>query len=154
MKEIVAADEMEALRPERVWQETVKALATERPDVFVETLRACGALARIFPEVDALFGVPQPEQWHPEIDSGVHTLMALRMAAQLSRSETMRFAVLVHDFGQRRDARRAAAATSWARAALRGADRAAVCALARAESVSAISRCIVARHHGTVHRAA
>jgi tRNA nucleotidyltransferase (CCA-adding enzyme) len=100
MKEIVAADEMEALRPERVWQETVKALATERPDVFVETLRACGALARIFPEVDALFGVPQPEQWHPEIDSGVHTLMALRMAAQLSRSEATRFAVLVHDLGK------------------------------------------------------
>src|SRR6185436_4443001 len=76
------------------------ALATERPDVFVETLRACGALARIFPEIDALFGVPQPEQRHPEIDSGVHMLMALRMAAQLSRSETMRFAVLVHDLGK------------------------------------------------------
>ena len=100
MKEIVAAGEMEALRPERVWQETVKALATQRPDVYVETLRACGALARIFPEVDALFGVPQPEQWHPEIDTGVHTLMALRMAAQLSRSETVRFAVLVHDLGK------------------------------------------------------
>ena len=100
MKEIVAAGEMEALRPERVWQETVKALATQRPDVYVETLRTCGALARIFPEVDALFGVPQPEQWHPEIDTGVHTLMALRMAAQLSRSETVRFAVLVHDLGK------------------------------------------------------
>ena len=100
MKEIVAAGEMEALRPERVWQETVKALATERPDVYIEALRACGALQRIFPEVDALFGVPQPEQWHPEIDSGVHTLMALRMAAQLSQSETVRFAVLVHDLGK------------------------------------------------------
>jgi tRNA nucleotidyltransferase (CCA-adding enzyme) len=100
MKEIVAAGEMEALRPERVWQETVKALSTERPDVFVETLRACGALARIFPEVDALFGVPQPAQWHPEIDTGVHTLMALRMATQLSRSEAVRFAVLVHDLGK------------------------------------------------------
>jgi tRNA nucleotidyltransferase (CCA-adding enzyme) len=100
MKEIVAAGEMEALRPERVWQETAKALATQRPDVYVETLRACGALVRIFPEVDALFGVPQPEQWHPEIDTGIHTLMALRMAAQLSRSETVRFAVLVHDLGK------------------------------------------------------
>ena len=100
MKQIVAAGEMEALRPERVWQETVKALSTDRPDVYVEALRACGALARIFPEVDALFGVPQPEQWHPEIDTGVHTLMALRMAAQLSRSETVRFAVLVHDLGK------------------------------------------------------
>jgi tRNA nucleotidyltransferase (CCA-adding enzyme) len=100
MKQIVAAGEMEALRPERVWQETVKALATERPDVYVETLRACGALRRVFPEVDALFGVPQLERWHPEIDAGVHTLMALRMAAQLSCSETVRFAVLTHDLGK------------------------------------------------------
>jgi tRNA nucleotidyltransferase (CCA-adding enzyme) len=100
MREIVAAGEMEALRPERVWQETVKALATERPDVYVEMLRVCGALERVFPEVDALFGVPQPERWHPEIDTGVHTLMALRMAARLSRSETVRFAVLTHDLGK------------------------------------------------------
>jgi tRNA nucleotidyltransferase (CCA-adding enzyme) len=100
MKAIVAAGEMEALRPERVWQETVKALATERPDVYIETLRACGALRRVFPEVDALFGVPQPAQWHPEIDTGVHTLMALRLAARLSGSEPVRFAVLVHDLGK------------------------------------------------------
>ncbi len=100
MKEIVAAGEMEALRPERVWQETAKALATEQPDVYFATLRACHALARIFPEVDALFGVPQPERWHPEIDTGVHTLMALRMAARLSRSEVVRFAVLTHDLGK------------------------------------------------------
>ena len=100
MQEIVAAGEMEALRPERVWQETVKALGTDHPDVYVETLRACHALQRIFPEVDALFGVPQPAQWHPEIDTGVHTLMALRMAAQLSSSETVRFAVLTHDLGK------------------------------------------------------
>lgn len=100
MQEIVAAGEMEALRPERVWQETVKALATERPDVYFETLRASQALKRVFPEVDALFGVPQPETWHPEIDTGVHTLMALRMAAQLSRSEPVRFAVLTHDLGK------------------------------------------------------
>jgi tRNA nucleotidyltransferase (CCA-adding enzyme) len=100
MKEIVAAGEMEALRPERVWQETVKALGTERPEVYFETLRACGALARIFPEVDALFGVPQPERWHPEIDTGVHVMMALRMAARLSPHETVRFAVLTHDLGK------------------------------------------------------
>jgi tRNA nucleotidyltransferase (CCA-adding enzyme) len=100
MKQIVAAGEMEALRPERVWQETVKGLATERPDVYFETLRACNALERVFPEVDALFGVPQPERWHPEIDTGVHVMMALRMAARLSRSETVRFAVLTHDLGK------------------------------------------------------
>jgi tRNA nucleotidyltransferase (CCA-adding enzyme) len=100
MQEIVAAGEMEALRPERVWQETVKALATERPDVYFEALRDGHALKRVFPEVDALFGVPQPATWHPEIDTGVHTMMALRMAAQLSRSETVRFAVLTHDLGK------------------------------------------------------
>jgi tRNA nucleotidyltransferase (CCA-adding enzyme) len=100
MREIVAAGEMEALRAERVWQETAKALGTERPDVYFSTLRECGALRRVFPEVDALFGVPQPERWHPEIDTGVHTLMALRTAALLSTSETVRFAVLTHDLGK------------------------------------------------------
>lgn len=100
MKDIVAAGEMEALKPERVWQETAKALATDRPDVYFETLRECQALARVFPEVDALFGVPQPERWHPEIDTGVHTLMALKLAAKLSRSEAVRFAVLTHDLGK------------------------------------------------------
>ncbi|HJR69054.1 MAG TPA: multifunctional CCA addition/repair protein [Gammaproteobacteria bacterium] len=100
MREIVAAGEMEALTVERVWQETVKGLRTERPDVYFEVLRGCGALARLFPEVDALFGVPQPERWHPEIDTGVHLLMALRVAAELSKSETVRFAVLTHDLGK------------------------------------------------------
>jgi tRNA nucleotidyltransferase (CCA-adding enzyme) len=100
MQEIVAAGEMEALRAERVWQETAKALATDRPDVYIETLRACHALARVFPEVDALFGIPQPERWHPEIDTGVHTLMALRMGARLSQSAQVRFAVLTHDLGK------------------------------------------------------
>jgi tRNA nucleotidyltransferase (CCA-adding enzyme) len=100
MQEIVAAGEMEALRPERVWQETAKALATDRPDVYIETLRECHALARVLPEVEALFGIPQPERWHPEIDTGVHTLMALRMGARLSQSAPTRFAVLTHDLGK------------------------------------------------------
>jgi tRNA nucleotidyltransferase (CCA-adding enzyme) len=100
MAEIVASGEIDALRPERVWQETVKALGENRPDVYFEVLRACGALAHVFPEVDALFGVPQPAQWHPEIDTGVHVLMALRCAARLSPRETVRFAVLTHDLGK------------------------------------------------------
>jgi tRNA nucleotidyltransferase (CCA-adding enzyme) len=100
MADIVASGEIEALKPERVWQETVKALRESRPEVYIETLRACGALARVFPEVDALFGVPQPERWHPEIDTGVHLLMALSVAARLSPSETVRFAVLTHDLGK------------------------------------------------------
>jgi tRNA nucleotidyltransferase (CCA-adding enzyme) len=100
MAEIVASGEIDTLRPERVWQETVKALGENRPDVYFEVLRACGALRHVFPEIDALFGVPQPAQWHPEIDTGVHVLMALRCAARLSRSEVVRFAVLTHDLGK------------------------------------------------------
>jgi tRNA nucleotidyltransferase (CCA-adding enzyme) len=100
MREIVASGEISALRPERVWQETVKALGTEQPDTYFAVLRDCGALRHVFPEIDALFGVPQPERWHPEIDSGAHTLLALRAAARLSPSETVRFAVLTHDLGK------------------------------------------------------
>jgi tRNA nucleotidyltransferase (CCA-adding enzyme) len=100
MAEIVRSDEIETLRPERVWQETMKALGTEHPEVYFEVLRQCGALQRTLPEIDALFGVPQPERWHPEVDTGVHTLLALQMAARLSHSETVRFAVLTHDLGK------------------------------------------------------
>jgi tRNA nucleotidyltransferase (CCA-adding enzyme) len=100
MAAIVASGEMEALRPERVWQETAKALGEARPDVYIEVLRDCGALERVLPEVAALFGVPQAEQWHPEIDTGVHVLMALRIAARLSASAPVRFAVLTHDLGK------------------------------------------------------
>jgi tRNA nucleotidyltransferase (CCA-adding enzyme) len=100
MAAIVASNEMEALRAERVWQETVKALREDRPEVYFEVLRGCGALARIFPEIDALFGIPQPERWHPEIDTGVHVMMALNLAARLTSSETVRFAVLTHDLGK------------------------------------------------------
>ncbi len=153
MQEIVAAGEMEALRPERVWQETVKALATERPDVYFETLRACGALKRIFPEVNALFGVPQPPQWHPEIDTGVHTLMALRMAAQLSRSETVRFAVLVHDLGKATTPKellpRHHGHEQRSEELLEG-----LCARLPVPNRVRDLALLVARHHGTVHKAA
>jgi tRNA nucleotidyltransferase (CCA-adding enzyme) len=100
MHDIVASGEMAALHPERIWKETLKALGTEQPDVYVRVLRDCGALKLIFPEVDALFGIPQPERWHPEVDSGVHTLLALRVAARLSSAEAVRFAVLTHDLGK------------------------------------------------------
>jgi tRNA nucleotidyltransferase (CCA-adding enzyme) len=102
MKQIVAAGEMDALVPERVWKETSRALDEARPDVYFQVLRDCGALKVIFPEVDALFGVPQPEKWHPEIDTGVHVLMALRVAAAMSASTATRFAVLTHDLGKAR----------------------------------------------------
>jgi tRNA nucleotidyltransferase (CCA-adding enzyme) len=100
MREMVAAGEADALVAERVWQETETALATERPDVFIATLRDCGALAVIYPEVDRLWGVPQPAKWHPEIDTGVHLLMALRQSARLSAKPEVHFAVLVHDLGK------------------------------------------------------
>jgi tRNA nucleotidyltransferase (CCA-adding enzyme) len=100
MKQIVEAGEMDALVPERVWKETQRALDEPRPDIYFETLRECGALKAIFPEVDALFGVPQPARWHPEIDTGVHVLMALRLAASRNASTATRFAVLTHDLGK------------------------------------------------------
>jgi tRNA nucleotidyltransferase (CCA-adding enzyme) len=100
MRRMTAAGEVNALVPERVWQETERALGESRPDVFFETLRSCGALAVIFPELDALFGVPQPPRWHPEIDTGVHVMLALRQAAQAGASHAVRFAVLVHDLGK------------------------------------------------------
>ena len=100
MSRMVAEGEADALVPERVWQETRRALACGHPEVFIRVLRECGALAVIYPEIDALFGVPQPSRWHPEIDTGVHTLMALQMAAKLADSPRIRFAVLVHDLGK------------------------------------------------------
>lgn len=100
MREMVGVGEAAALVAERVWQETESALGAPRPDVFISMLRECGALAVIFPEVDALFGVPQPEKWHPEIDTGIHLLMALRQAALLSPKAEVRFAVLGHDLGK------------------------------------------------------
>jgi tRNA nucleotidyltransferase (CCA-adding enzyme) len=100
MRRMTAAGEVEALVPERVWQETERALATTDPQVFFETLRACGALKVIFPEIDALYGVPQPPQWHPEIDTGVHVMLALQCAARLGGSNAVRFAVLTHDLGK------------------------------------------------------
>ncbi len=100
MREMVAAGEAAALVPERVWQETEKALASARPDVFIAVLRDCGALRVIFPEVDALWGVPQTASWHPEIDTGAHLLLALAQSAHLSPRPEVRFAVLVHDLGK------------------------------------------------------
>ena len=100
MQEMSRNGEVDALVPERVWTETVKALMAGRPWLFISVLRDCGALARVFPEIDALFGVPQPEQHHPEIDTGIHTLMVLEQAARLSPAPEVRFAALVHDLGK------------------------------------------------------
>ena len=100
MKNMVTAGEVDALVPERVWQEMEKALAEKTPMSFIETLRECGALKRIMPELDRLWGVPQPEEHHPEIDTGIHTMMVLKQACKLSDDPQVRFAALVHDLGK------------------------------------------------------
>jgi tRNA nucleotidyltransferase (CCA-adding enzyme) len=100
MRSMVAAGEVDALVPDRVWRETEEALRGANARVFFEVLRNCGALQRLFPEVDALFGVPQPEKWHPEIDTGLHTMMVLDQAELLSTDIEVRFAALTHDLGK------------------------------------------------------
>ncbi len=100
MRRMVDGGEIDALVPERVWRETDRALAEPGPDAFVTVLRDCGALARLMPEVDALFGVPQPPRWHPEIDTGAHLLLALRIAAQRATGPLVCFALLAHDTGK------------------------------------------------------
>jgi tRNA nucleotidyltransferase (CCA-adding enzyme) len=100
MREIAARGELDALVAERVWQETQRALTLPAPARFFEVLRAANALPVIFPEIHALFGVPQPEKWHPEVDSGIHTMMVLEQAAKLSDDPVVRFAALTHDLGK------------------------------------------------------
>lgn len=100
MRAMTDEGELAHLTTERVWQETENALRTRNPQVYFQVLRDCGALAVLFPEVDALYGVPAPAKWHPEIDTGVHTLMTLTMAAMLSPDVDVRFATLCHDLGK------------------------------------------------------
>jgi tRNA nucleotidyltransferase (CCA-adding enzyme) len=100
MHEMVNSGEVDHLVPERVWQELDRALSEDKPSRFFEVLRGCGALARLFPEIDALFGVPQPEKHHPEVDTGVHAMLVLEAAAKLSPDTRVRFAALMHDLGK------------------------------------------------------
>ena len=100
MRAMVSNGEVDALVPERVWQELARGLMEKAPSRFFETLRDCGALAKILPEVDALFGVPQPEKHHPEIDSGIHTMMVVDDAARHGYALEVRFAALMHDLGK------------------------------------------------------
>jgi len=100
MRQMAASGELSHLTAERVWKETEKALTSRNPQVYFQTLRDCGALEVLFPELDRLFGIPAPAKWHPEIDTGVHTLMTLTMAASLSDEIDVRFATLFHDVGK------------------------------------------------------
>ncbi len=152
MRAIVERGEVSALVAERVWQETEKGLRQPAAAEFFRVLRDCGALQFVFPEIDALFGVPQPAEWHPEIDTGVHTLMVLDQAALLSPDPKVRFAALMHDLGKAETPR-----SEWPRH-LGHEER----GVALIEAMAARLRIpteyrdlasIVARHHGLVHRA-
>ena len=100
MQQMVQAGEVDALVPERVWQELARGLMEKQPSRMFEVLRSCGALARLLPEVDCLWGVPQPPAHHPEVDTGEHLMLVLDMAAQLQAPLTVRFACLGHDLGK------------------------------------------------------
>lgn len=100
MREMVTAGEVDALVPERVWQELARGMMEATPSRMFEVLRACGALARIAPEIDRLWGVPQSKNSHPEIDTGVHVMMVLDAAAQIDAALPVRFAALTHDLGK------------------------------------------------------
>jgi tRNA nucleotidyltransferase (CCA-adding enzyme) len=152
MRRMVEAGEVNALVAERVWAETEKALAEPAPDVFISVLRDCGALKVIYPEIDALFGVPQPQKWHPEIDTGVHLLMALRQAVELGGGLAVRFAVLLHDLGK-------AATPAYVLPAHHGHEDSGValveqlCARVRVPNHLRELAVIAARFHTHVHRA-
>jgi tRNA nucleotidyltransferase (CCA-adding enzyme) len=152
MRAMVERGEVDALISERVWQETEKALGEPKPAQFFQVLRDCGALRAVYPEIDALFGVPQPAQWHPEIDTGVHTLMVLDQAAALSADARVRFAALVHDLGKGSTPRE-----QWPRHA--GHEERSValieglCARLRSPGEYRELGIIVARYHGNAHRA-
>lgn len=153
MRTMVADGEADALVAERVWKETERALGESRPDVFVEVLREAGALAVVYPELDSLFGVPQPERSHPEIDTGAHVLLCLRAAARLGASAEARFAVLVHDLGKGTTPR-----DQWPRHI--GHEERGVALIVRlCERLGAPNRyrelaILVGRYHCTCHRAA
>ncbi|MDP9014565.1 MAG: multifunctional CCA addition/repair protein [Pseudomonadota bacterium] len=152
MCRMVERHEVDALVSERVWQETEKALREPAASTFFRVLRECHALKPLYPEIDALFGVPQPPQWHPEIDTGIHTLMVLEQAVALTDDVGARFAALVHDLGKA-----GTPPSEWPRH--RGHEERSVeliealCARLRIPSDYRELALIVARYHGIVHRA-
>ena len=152
MQMMVANGEVDALVAERVWQELARGLMEKYPSRFIATLRDCGALKKILPEVDALFGVPQPPQYHPEIDCGIHTMMVLDDAAQHDYALEVRFAALTHDLGKGntpkdilpRHIGHEARSVDLLRA---------LCERLRVPGESRDLGLLVARYHGDVHRA-
>lgn len=100
MQQLSDSGELSHLTPERVWKETQRSLAGPSPQIYFEVLRQCGALKVLFPELDDLYGIPNPARWHPEVDTGIHTLMVLEQSALISELSSVRFAALVHDLGK------------------------------------------------------
>ncbi|HPT49818.1 MAG TPA: multifunctional CCA addition/repair protein [Accumulibacter sp.] len=151
LREMVAAGEVDHLVAERVWQELAKGLMEARPSRMFEVLRDCGALARLLPELDRLFGVPQRADFHPEVDTGAHVLMVVEQAAQRGCALPIRFAVLLHDLGKGgtpasdlpRHPGHEARSVELARA---------VCARLKVPADCRDLALLVARHHGDIHR--
>lgn len=151
MRQMVTEGEVDALVAERVWQELARGLGEERPSRMFEVLRACGALARLLPEVDRLWGVPQRPEYHPEVDTGVHLMMVMDMSARLQAPLAVRFACLTHDLGK---------GTTPADVLPRHIgheERSARLLQAIAERLRVPTECreladVVAREHGNIHR--
>jgi tRNA nucleotidyltransferase (CCA-adding enzyme) len=152
MRDMVGNGEVDALVAERVWQELARGLMEKKPSLFFETLRSCGALAKIIPEVDALFGVPQPEKHHPEIDCGIHTLLVVDDAARHDYTLEVRFAALTHDLGKATTPKdilpRHIGHESRSVDLLRG-----LCERLRVPGECRDLGLLAARHHGDIHRA-
>lgn len=152
MREMVNNGEVDALVPERVWQELASGLMEAKPSRMFESLRACGALAKILPEVDRLFGVPQPAKYHPEVDTGVHVMLVVDFAAAQGFSLPVRFAALCHDLGKG-----TTPADQWPRHIAHEARSVdlvkKVCARLRVPQESRELALITARYHGDTHRA-
>ena len=150
-RRMVESGDVDALVPERVWQELARGLMEARPSRMFEVLRGCGALARLLPEVDRLWGVPQRADYHPEVDTGVHLMLVLDMAARLAAPLAVRFACLCHDLGK---------GTTPADVLPRHVgheQRSVALTRALAERLRAPAECrelaeVVAREHGNIHR--
>ena len=153
MQAMVTAGEVDHLVPERLWQEISRGLMEQRPSRMIRVLRACGALAHVLPEVDALFGVPQRPEYHPEIDTGEHLLLVLDMAAQLQAPLAVRYACLCHDLGK------ATTPTHLLPRHLGHEQRSATLLLPLSQRLRAPNHCrelahVVALEHGNIHRSA
>lgn len=153
MRVIVASGELATLSPERIWQELAKGLAESHPSRLLAALRACGALAALLPEVDALYGVAQPSRHHPEVDTGVHVAMALDWGAARGFGLPTRYAILTHDLGKA-----LTPTAAWPRhhghehVSVRLAER--LSSRLRVPQDCADAARLAARWHGVVHRAA